>query len=115
MRLIIAGSRTFTVGHELLYDLMRHFKIEPDEIVTGCADGVDRSARGLTAIPVKIFEADWISYGKAAGPIRNREMAKYADKLLLVWDGESRGSRNMREEMLHLKKPVFEVIMPRSI
>jgi hypothetical protein len=45
-----------------------------------------------------MFPAKWDKYGKAAGPLRNREMAAYADALILVWDGKSRGSANMLAE-----------------
>jgi uncharacterized phage-like protein YoqJ len=36
-------------------------------------------------------------------------MAEYADALLLIWDGESRGSKNMLFNMKKLGKQVFEV------
>jgi hypothetical protein len=38
-------------------------------------------------------------------------MVDYADVLLLIWDGESRGSKNMKETMIKLGKPVYEVIL----
>ncbi len=41
--------------------------------------------------------AQWSKHWRAAGPIRNRDMAAYADALFLMWDGESRGSKNMLE------------------
>jgi len=116
MKLIIAGSRTivpnFTDG---LYTAFQMFDINEDdyedfEIVTGgCPTGVDAWAESW--MRSTIFNADWDRHGKAAGPIRNREMAQYGDALLLIWDGESRGSKNMKEEMLKLKKPVYEVVI----
>lgn len=62
----------------------------------------------------KEFPADWKAHGKAAGPIRNKQMAEYADALLLIWDGESKGSASMKNEMLKLNKPVYEVIIKRT-
>ena len=44
------------------------------------------------------FPADWDGLGKGAGHIRNKQMAEYATDLLLIWDGKSRGSKNMLEE-----------------
>ena len=41
------------------------------------------------------FPADWKSYGKAAGPKRNEQMANYADTLIAFWDGESKGTKHM--------------------
>lgn len=29
------------------------------------------------------------------GPIRNAEMAEYADAVILMWDGKSKGTLNM--------------------
>ena len=45
-----------------------------------------------------------VAHDKAAGPIRNRQMAEYADYLIAFWDGESRGTRNMIETMKKLGK-----------
>ena len=50
--------------------------------------------------PLKIFPAEWDKYGKAAGPIRNEQMAKYASEadrgILVAFPvGESKGTRNM--------------------
>ena len=59
----------------------------------------------------KTFLPDWKTKGRAAGPIRNKEMAIYADILLLIWDGKSRGSKSMKDEMLKLQKPIYEVII----
>lgn len=88
------------------------------EIIAGeCPTGPDAAAKKIDkyiGVTYKGFPADWETYGKSAGPIRNRQMAQYADALLLIWDGESRGSANMREEMQKLGKPVYEVIIRRS-
>lgn len=70
------------------------------EVVSGCAQGAD--AHGETVarsmgIPVSRFPADWKQYGKSAGIRRNAQMAEYADALIAVWDGESRGTKNMIE------------------
>jgi|SRR6185503_1051228 len=50
-------------------------------------------------IPIKEFPADWKKYGKAAGHIRNKQMAAYADFGIGVWDGFSSGTRNMIKEL----------------
>lgn len=42
-----------------------------------------------------IIPADWEAHGKAAGPRRNRKMAEYAAAVIALWDGKSRGTRNM--------------------
>ncbi len=71
------------------------------EVVCGGAPGVDTIGASIAAtykIPVTMMIAAWDLYGNAAGPIRNRRMAEYAEGLILIWDGKSAGSRNMLAE-----------------
>jgi hypothetical protein len=81
------------------------------EVVCGGARGVDwlgeRWAR-RNRKPVKHFPADWKHMGRRAGPYRNEQMAKYADALILIWDGESRGSGHMLREAHGLGLKVLE-------
>ncbi len=124
MKLIIAGSRHIDEG-EAFEEIARLFAapstssinvVGVTEIVSGTAAGPDRAGEAFGkahGVTVKRFPADWNKFGKRAGPMRNREMALYADKLFLIWDGKSRGSLNMRDVMLALGKPVIEVILPR--
>ena len=123
MKLIIAGSRKISPSTELINALLNQYGIieEVDIYVSGGAKGVDTACEdfaeemkelcGPDNIHLKVFEANWTLHGKKAGPIRNRQMAEYADALLLIWDGESKGSANMKSEMLKLEKPVYEVIL----
>lgn len=111
MKTIIAGSRTFNDAH-LLKDKLDAYRKEHTitEIVSGGASGADSLGEAyavLNGIQIKMFNADWNTHGKAAGPIRNRQMADYADVLIAVWDGKSKGTKNMVEEMNKRKKPVF--------
>jgi hypothetical protein len=118
MKLIIAGCRHF--DEEEIYTLLVNWRIEnhpmvkADEIVSGTATGVDAAGEWYADfydVPVKKFPPNWNAHGKAAGPIRNSQMAQYADALLLIWDGQSRGSASMKKEMLKLNKPVYEVVL----
>jgi hypothetical protein len=117
MKLIVAGSRTITLQIGYLEDLMLFNDIHPldiTEFVSGTAEGMDKVGEKLAyswGKSVKKFPADWSKYRAAAGPIRNKQMAEYADALFLVWDGKSKGSANMKEEMLKLNKPIYEVIL----
>lgn len=115
MKLIIAGTRTLEVSIYLIESIIKHFNLDPTEIVSGGAKGVDKAGETFAvytdSLDVTIFQADWDKHGKAAGPIRNREMSQYADALLLIWDGESRGAANMKLCMSQLCKPIYEVIL----
>lgn len=120
MKLIIAGSRNFNeISKAFIRDLLQHFNLWPDltEIVSGGAPGIDRLGEKYafdTETQIIQFPAYWNKYGKSAGPRRNKQMAEYADALLLIWDGESRGSANMKSQMEKLGKPIYEVILRRS-
>lgn len=110
MKIIIAGSRTihWWYGHDLYELLYRHF---PDftEVVSGLAQGPDTHGKTMALerdIPVKEFPADWNTFGKKAGALRNIQMAEYADGLLALWDGKSRGTKHMIESMLERNKPI---------
>ena len=67
-------------------------------IVSGHARGADslgeRFANEL-GFPFELHPAKWRLLGKAAGMVRNAEMAKCSDALIAFWDGESRGTRHM--------------------
>lgn len=107
-RIIIAGSRRFNDYKKMLKALDEqgvHLinSIDPVEIISGHASGADalgeRFAKAY-GYPLKIFPAEWDVCGKAAGPIRNEQMAKYASEadrgILIAFPiGESRGTRNM--------------------
>jgi hypothetical protein len=80
------------------------------EIISGGAYGVDFCAEVFATrrnLPFTIFKAEWDTYGKRAGFIRNAQMAEYADALIAVWDGSSRGTAHMIKTMEALGKPVF--------
>lgn len=118
MKLIIAGSRTIMVSPTFINELLMEFDIQAkiDEVASGCARGVDGCGEAWAQYwerPIKDFPADWDGYGKSAGPIRNKKMAEYADALLLIWDGESKGSDNMKRSMILEGKPIYEVILRR--
>jgi len=97
MRTIIAGSRTIIDSLELQKAILDS-KFVITEILCGGAQGVDRLGEKYAFshdLPIQYFLPNWKQHGKAAGPIRNSEMAENADALILVWDGSSRGSQDM--------------------
>jgi hypothetical protein len=55
---------------------------------------------------VEVHPADWQRYGLAAGPKRNKEMAAAAHALIAIWDGQSRGTKNMIDEARAAGLPV---------
>jgi hypothetical protein len=49
--------------------------------------------------------------GKKAGHLRNKQMADHGTHLLLIWDGLSKGSANMKAQMQKVDKPIYEIII----
>lgn len=105
MRLIISGSRgiadsktrkAINIGLTRLGIELAGIR----EVIQGDCQGPDRDGaaffRALPSPPViKGVPADWQKHGKAAGPIRNSQMAEMGDALIAIWDGRSRGTKDM--------------------
>ncbi len=115
MKVIVAGSRDITNETLLAVAVFRAgFKI--DEVVCGMARGVDEMGwhYGYAMnIPVKEYPANWDKYGKRAGYVRNADMAEYADALIAIWDGVSKGTKHMIDIMEKLNKPVYVHLVPK--
>lgn len=103
MRVIVAGSRSFTDQAVAFKELDRLFESKAVEVVSGRAAGADllgelwAEARRQA---LKYFPAKWGVYGQSAGYIRNVEMADYAREqeegmLVAFWNGRSRGTKHM--------------------
>lgn len=93
MKLIIAGGRDFKPNE---YDYQKLDRIRGiTEIVSGGCSGADKFGEHwaeVNKIPVKRFPADWNKFGKAAGPIRNAQMAEYANACVLFPGGKGTDS-----------------------
>ncbi|WP_240734957.1 SLOG family protein [Hymenobacter sp. UV11] len=92
----VVGSRSVTsckaLGRRL--DAL-HALGKVAQVVSGGAAGVDTLAtqwamRNL--VPLVELLPDYRAHGKAATHLRNAEIVKRADLVLLVWDGESHGT-----------------------
>ena len=107
MKLIIAGGR-----HQHLdnLDCLNLCKIEGvSKVVSGGATGIDLDGESWghsRKLPVMRFFADWKSHGKAAGPIRNKSMAEYADALAVFNGG--RGTDNMVKTAQKLGLKIYD-------
>ena len=67
-------------------------------IVSGHARGADSLGERFAnefRLPFELHPAKWRLLGKAAGMVRNAEMAKCSDALIAFWDGKSRGTGHM--------------------
>ena len=118
MKLVIFGSRpkycplTLNQQVELIAAAVEKFNLQPTQIVSGLAQGIDTAAvvyarnAGLTLMT---FRPDWAAEPRAAGFIRNKQMAMYADAGLGLQWGNSSGTQHMIETMRALGKPLYTV------
>ena len=101
-RVIIAGTRSFN-DYELLRTSCNNLlsvkqRTHTVVIISGTARGADQLGERYAherGYDVQQFPANWERDGKAAGFIRNRQMADVADALIAFWDGMSNGTKNM--------------------
>lgn len=109
-RIIVTGSRNWS-GQVRRAMMRREIRIAIDEaiakgwrrdaivIVTGDAKGADRMALALShelRVEQEMHRADWEMRGRAAGPVRNEEMARAGAMLCLAFPlAGSPGTRDM--------------------
>jgi len=108
MKVIIAGSRHIT-DYGALKALVENTGWDIEEVVSGGCRGVDVMGEQWAeerGIPVRTFVADWARFGREAGELRNREMANYADGLILLWDAKSPGASCMLRESAKAGIPI---------
>lgn len=103
MKVIVAGPRDFhdySFAKKQLDRILQRLNKDRLEIVSGGANGADAlGERYAKENGYKLHRkpADWKKHKKAAGPIRNREMAQYADALVAFQpeNGSTPGTKNM--------------------
>lgn len=104
MKIVIAGSRDYP-NLTQVKNYVLNLPIGTT-VISGGTHGVDQAAEDTalaTGLAVEIHKADWQTYGKRAGYIRNEEMVSRADKVVVFWDGVSPGSKHTIDLALKLK------------
>lgn len=100
-RLVVAGSRGFDSYERLSAELDKYLAGRRNvTIISGTARGADRLGERYAqehGYNIEQVPAQWAKYHQGAGPIRNRQMVKTADAVLVFWDHESTGTRNIVE------------------
>lgn len=99
MKTLVCGGRYFDDTAALDAELDRiHAENPITLLIHGAARGADNMAAFWAAnkgVPRKAFPADWKSHGRAAGPIRNKQMlVEGAPDLVVAFKG-GRGTENM--------------------
>jgi len=111
MKVIIAGSRTFT-DYEQVRQVLGPSRHHIAQVLHGGARGADRLGFLWAlkhGVPSRCYRADWQRYGRSAGVRRNQQLAEAGDVLVAFWDGQSPGTADMIRRMQALGKPVVLV------
>ena len=104
MKLLIAGSRSITE-----YDLAPHIPEDTELILSGGARGVDEIAERYAdsrKISKLILRPQYSRYGRAAPIKRNDILVENCDRVLIIWDGVSKGTKHTIDYAVKIGKPV---------
>jgi hypothetical protein len=98
-RVLITGSRTWTAVTTMRTELARWRQIHPGAVlVHGACRGADQIAAWIWSgwqLPVEPHPADWATFGRSAGFLRNRLMVDLgADVCLAFIRDHSRGAEH---------------------
>ena len=107
MKILIAGSRSIES-----FQLEEYIPDEVELIISGGAKGVDTLAEQYAdkhKISKLILRPDYKRYGKAAPLIRNKKMIELADTVIVIWDGESRGTKFTIDYAKSIGKEVIQI------
>jgi hypothetical protein len=92
-----------------------HQEVGIDVVIQGGAAGADELASNwarINRIPVEQFDADWVSLGPSAGPIRNKRMLDEGQPDLVVAFPGGKGTANMLKQARKAGVEVREVGEP---
>ncbi len=112
-RIVIAGCRDYNDYDEaksyIDFCLSNIRKENNIVIVSGCASGADAIGERYAeenGFVVEKYPADWKTYGRSAGPRRNKQMAEVSDLVICFWDEKSKGTKSMIEYAIKYNKTV---------
>lgn len=112
LKIVIAGCRNYNNYYEakeyIDFCIREIKKNNTIVILSGGCKGADMLGERYAienGYEIRKFVADWDKYGKAAGPIRNEQMAIEADYIICFWDYKSRGTKSMIEYAKKYSKP----------
>ena len=103
MKVVVSGSRGINnydyVRNAFIFSgIWKRFKSNLTILHGACKNSPDIQAGKFAknnALKCEEYPADWDVHGKRAGMLRNIEMGKQADALVAIWDGISKGTKQM--------------------
>lgn len=129
-RILVCGGRDYGNTKEEFFEICEKLNdlcldkgwiLQPDEygnwmpnvfVISGKADGVDAVANNWAIVNwcgYMEFPADWDKYGKAAGPIRNKQMLDEGMPHFVVAFKGGKGTANMIKQAKEAGIPVIKI------
>ena len=108
MKIAVVGSRNLT---DVIID--NYIPSDAEEIVSGGAVGVDACAAEYaraSGLKLTEFLPEYKKHGRAAPIVRNKQIVDYADKVIVFWDGSSRGTLSVIKYAEKQAKPIEVII-----
>jgi len=112
-RVVIAGCRNYNnykEAKDYIDFCLSNIKMDNDiVIISGCASGADAIGERYAeenGFKVEKYPADWKTYGRSAGPRRNKRMAEVCNYVICFWDEKSNGTKSMIYYARKYGKPI---------
>ena len=112
MKILIAGSRNIDE-----FDLSPYIPKETTLIISGGAKGIDTIAEKYAdehKISKLILLPQYSLYGKSAPIKRNEMMVNIADTVIVVWDGNSSGTKSTLQYSKMKNKNIILITVPAT-
>ena len=114
MRLLVCGGRDYD-NKDLMRRILQQFYGGIDVLIHGAAKGADMLANETFQelndfANIEPYPANWTTYGKSAGPIRNRQMLEEGKPDLVLAFPGGKGTRDMINQAKKAGIPVLQVL-----
>jgi hypothetical protein len=99
MRILVTGDREWT-DEARVEELLTDTLFEGDTLIHGAARGADTLAGEVAkrfGNEIEAYPADWKTYGKAAGVLRNQQMLDTGVDLCLAFHNDLRHSKGTKD------------------
>jgi hypothetical protein len=101
MTVLVCGGRDYNHWRRLHHVLdVLHHRFHFDKMITGGAPGADTLADDwatVRGVDHRTVKADWMKFGKGAGPLRNQQMLDEEHPDLCVVFPGANGTTDMRD------------------
>lgn len=106
VKVAVVGSRKLSAT---CYEIVeRYVPVGCSEVISGGAVGVDMLAERFARennLKLTVVRPDYKTFDRTAPLVRNGQIVRMADYVLILWDGASRGTLNVIKTCLERNTP----------